>query len=280
MDRRTQEAIEQATIAEMVRATEKEILDEAMGLDSSDDNYEMLERASRVEGWDGLPLEDDEIAERNISGDQLGDRPLQTMREEELATEVERLRDIVNNNEAVVAENNRFQGEENRNAWRAQQHDALMSRGMLDPRARDEVIDSFEGQMQQTFSERNRADTNWRGLVNQSFQDAHERYGNSFVEAFDAMQRLDASDPLAHQFAQRVVNAQDPGEAVMEFGHSDVIRTLGAGRPRGVPFHPNARSRDTSMTMGDLAEADGGFGNQNVESEVFDSIWNNDEWTR
>jgi hypothetical protein len=72
---------------QMIAGTEDEIWRETNGLPDDDDTGD--NDLERTEGWDGSPLDDAEIAHRNIFGDGDTDRPVETAERDELQVQLE-----------------------------------------------------------------------------------------------------------------------------------------------------------------------------------------------
>jgi hypothetical protein len=112
-----------------------------------------------------------------------------------------------------------------------------------------------------------------------SFEAAHARYGDDFLEVANDMARLDHNNPMARQIVQSIYNSPDPGEALFQMHGNSFFTSLRDHR-KPPPFMAGARSRgteraergrDSSLTMADLAHLDrGGY---DSESAIFDSAF-------
>jgi hypothetical protein len=94
------ESVYDDDVTAAVRDTEREIFDAAVGNDElNGDENQLLEDLSQSEGWDGLPLSDEEQIHRAAFGDTTGtnyDRPIAMHNELTLAAENAQLHDQVN----------------------------------------------------------------------------------------------------------------------------------------------------------------------------------------
>jgi len=83
-------------------------------------------------------------------------------------------------------------------------------------------------------------------------------------------------NPMAQQIARSIVDAPDPGEAVMQWHDSQVVAGLNGGRSipflsrQAAPRAPRGHARGRSG--GDSLDGSG-WGDPNVESEIMASVW-------
>jgi hypothetical protein len=222
-------ALEALILDEAVRSSEREIFNDAAGVEPKEDSG-LDNSLEQTQGWDGKPLGDDEQLEANFRGrDNTGfDRPLQ------LAEETNEFETAVQKSRALEAEN----------AQLRQKYEPTI-RGDAEARqerARQELIaaalenpDGVLGHMENLRASRAELDT---GRVDNSLRAAHEKYGADFERVYGALdpkrnpQHL--KDPIARAIVQRIWSAEDPGEALMEWAGRGLVQS-GRGESRSAP---------------------------------------------
>jgi hypothetical protein len=233
-----------SNLQDAIRLTEAEILGEAMGdhdFDEGNPAYQNMPEGDgaddwleQTEGFDGEPLSDVEqfaATTGDVPEGYLGDRPLQFMNEQALMAEVERLQAV---NDLHVGNLNLLVAQPQAEAERVRLQNELLDVALdTEPGGRaDQLLNSIRGQTQHVAEMQG-------NRVEAAMGAAHERYGDSFVDAYQAITAMSPNDPLAAQIVQRVLNSEDPGEAVMRFGSSDMVESLRARQPP--PFMAGGR---------------------------------------
>jgi hypothetical protein len=255
----------------MVERTEREIFAEAMGIEESDipgapgDDYEIDgDDLEAVSGWDGQALSNDEIAYRNIYGDQddgplaMTDRPLALM-EERHAEEREA---YINELEQRIFELD----EQPRQREAYEQHRQVEHDRMLfQP---DEVMSEMD-QMRQELQ------THRQGNLARHFDEAHQAYGAEFEQAAamvnDLANRAHAGDQHAAEQVRSIVNSPNPGYATMQYGH--MMKSLSSMRPPPFAGGRGPISSRRALPARDLADQDGGWGDAGIEDHIFNSAF-------
>jgi hypothetical protein len=283
-EERYQEA-EQFLVREAIRQTEQEIVDDAFNaIPEEGDGDTSLEE---IEGWNGLSLSDEEIAHRNIYGDDdvYFDRPIEGRERDELAAENEQLRAAYSDLQGRVDQV--INGPERQEAMRAQARVFLEERyGILGTDERiDQLVNDIVAQ-----------ETRTQGLheerVNRSMSDAHAQYGSEFEEAFRSITSMDKSNPTARALAADVFNAPDPGERLMALHRNGINGGLsrdGGGRRDAfsetygymgerAPVRSGRGGGRSAASQLDDSYARGtrvgdGFGDRDVEQDIFESAF-------
>ena len=179
----------------------------ADAVDERNDNDELLEEQSQVTGWDGRALPDSEIAERNRVGDRQDgwDRPLEMADNEQLHEQ----------NEALHGQNEALQGaldtmltggapSEIVRVWNAEMaaaHQRLENTGMIDPAARQRMIDNHR-----------------RTQIDNQAQIGRERYGDEFAERYESLKRDAAQSPQHAQYLKSILFNGTLADGVMRYG--------------------------------------------------------------
>jgi hypothetical protein len=261
-------------VNDMIRDTEREIFSEAVNGYEDDASNQIIEDLSQAEGWDGFPLSDAEIGARTMQAE-TGvnfDRPLQMETEQTLAAERDALRQ---ERDAWAAAYQRDamtpQTEAARQQTRQQVEDKLYNEyGVLltDPAKSDRFLaNEVEKQaLVQTLQ---------TDRINQSFAEAHHRYGDEFAERYNAFVRqpVDAiSSAIAHRFA----NAEDPGEAFMQLTDGNLTRPP-PFMPASSPYRHLGPSPRQSRARAPR-DGMGGWGDAFVEDDIFRSAFDDEGW--
>jgi hypothetical protein len=263
------------SIRSAIRATEREIFAEATDgdPDSVDGTAAMVDELSQPEGWDGDTLGPDEIAHRNLYGDTDTnfDRPLQLQADAELLDENARLRERVALQDQAI-EN--YVMAPITQQQRAQQRDLI--RGQLSSRYdlhnfSDEHLDRFIDDVQQDMGHTQALQ---EARINASMNHAARKYGRDFDDAYNDLITMAPNSPLAREIVNSVVRGADPGETLMQWHGSHVVKGLapppfaGSRRP-DMAGHVRQRA---ARHGGD--EMDGaGWGDRDIEDAIFDSVW-------
>ena len=116
-------------------------------VDETEANAELLDEHSQVTGWDGRPLPDEEIAHRNLYGDDPSgnDRPVELRDMDDAATHIEDLQQQLQAERGIKADllGGGMPGEIDR-AWNAEvaaAHQRLENSGMWDASDEQQLID-------------------------------------------------------------------------------------------------------------------------------------------
>jgi hypothetical protein len=254
-----------------VEETEWEIAADANGVDVNElPGYPFAPADDRtpemVEGWDGA-LSDEEIAHRNIYGDHNGetvtDRPL------ELAEELS-YKHIADQKDAELAQ--------------LREHIAQLET-LADPgaqqraaQAREDMIANMIANPEQTLAYigelQQRVQQQGENRVNASMTAAHREHGRDFEAAYRDLTSLDPQSPLARATVQEIINSPDPGRALLQWhgGSRSGGRMppfMAGSRGRGVnPPSLNTATRGGRSREPDLADMDGGWGNEAIEDDI------------
>lgn len=265
------EANERALIRDAIAETEQEIVDDALDLAPDDDDGDMS--LEEVEGWDGENLSDFEVAHTALSGfneESNYDRQVALAADRELLGEVQRLRQ---ERDAARADYDReFNAPERVAAMQAQIREGLYQRyGVLgtDDARTNQLISEIAAQ-QAHVSALN------EHRISRSMSEAESAYGDDFREAFAAAQRAAATgSPDARAVINGILNQPDPGLALMRahYGNFDTMgRTSDAFTDRyGYMGARAAPSRSRGRDISD--DVAGSFGNEAIEREIADSVW-------
>lgn len=261
------EEAERHLYGEAVRETEREIADDVFLDGESDQDLDYDRSHEDAEGWDGEPLGLDEIAHRNIEGDDENgfDRPLELRREQELESEVGRLREALSERDSTLDEV--LNGPERQAAREAVINENLYQRyGVLatDPDKARAFINDLQGAHQSV--EQSRHDR-----VNAHLELARERYGaEDFDRAFAQITSLDPNSRVAQAIVRDILDARDPGAAIMNFvsRSGPDLGALGLAGARTAPIRGGGGRRGR-----DIDNDDGGWGRRDVEQDIFDSAF-------
>jgi hypothetical protein len=204
-----------AVIRQMVADTDNEILAEALGVEEHElplgrsDDIEGGDDFADVEGWDGEPLDPQEIAATNLYGDPDGngqDRPLQHA--EEVGYEA-----------ALQAANERIAALEAHSAELMQRADPELQRRLA--AQREDAIVQLIANPDQAFEHINQQQAYIRALeegrANAALAAEHRRSGRAFEAAYSALTSLDSNNPTAKQIVRGILSDPDPGRALMEW---------------------------------------------------------------
>jgi hypothetical protein len=222
----------------LIAETEREILNDALGVDSPEDDMpsDLIADQSRVEGWTGA-LDDSELLHTTAYGhEQHGfDRPLAYREEADAITENEQLRQQLAERDQELLQLLDQAGpvRESRERMQEQRREALLNAAM-DPAQADQVLGTLEGQQAQLHA-------NNMDRANAALEAAHARYGRDFERVYTQVQNMDPRNPLTNQIVQSLFASRDPGEALMSLSGNPLLQTLSSGRPPP-PFMPGSRS--------------------------------------
>jgi hypothetical protein len=264
-----------ADIANAVRESEQEIFHEAVDGQEPDvaGDRQIVAEGSAVEGWDGRALSQEELAAVNLYGhpENGQDRPVE---ESEAAALRDQVTHLQQQNAALEQWRQNWIDEpvleQNRQQIRETARNNMFERyGIFDDGSDkfDRFINDVTAAQQQTQALQDHR-------VNSSMQEARERYGADFDRTFESIASMRADNPMAQQIARSIVDAPDPGEAVMQWHDSQVVAGLNGGR--SVPFlsqHAAPRGAARGRVKADDELSGSGFGQRDVEEDVFRSVW-------
>jgi hypothetical protein len=254
-------------IALMIEDTEREIFEDATGGTGWNLGNEELDELSQTDAWDGGTLSDAEQFERAINGDLPSgfDRPIELAEERSAKTEVEELRaqlaaqqqqfvELLGSNPEVQARLQQQQVQRREALWDVVVDDAKIDQHLA-------YIDQLQQQNQ----------THQMNRINASMASAHREHGVDFENAYRAVTAMDQKSAIARGIVNDIINAPDPGEAMMALAGSDVVQSLGRGRGVNPPFMPqNSTPRGRApMSYRDIESTDSGYGNEAVEDAIF-----------
>jgi hypothetical protein len=227
-----------------------------------------------VEGADGLPLSFEEIAHRNLYGDDENnfDRPLQMADEE--ARHEERM--------AIERQmlNQMARGQAEQDAARFEQRkQAIIPEVLAQP---ERMVDHALALERQVESQR-------ATYVNLSLERGHEQYGEDF-ERYQKLTSLDSDNPTHRSLVQSIYLADDPTAALMnwhEHGIDARGNMSGGHRARPGVRLPSLNSQTAASTRGGSRSSrssggfpdsaweahGGGFDGDGDEAEIFGAVW-------
>ncbi len=266
-----------ATIQDLVRETEREILDDALGHDDPEDVMpsDLIADQSQLEGWDGRPLTEGELIHTTAFGHETPgfDRPVAWAAEQDAIRQNELLRaELAQRDQELLA---LMQGPEAQEAMRQQRE-----------RRRDEFLqiavddDKTDAHIAQVDALRNAVHGQNFDRVNAALEHAHRTYGRDFEQTYAEVSALKNNrNPMAQQIIQSIFQAEDPGEALMSLAGSPLVHSLTEGR-RGdnpPPFMPGSRSAPAAaqgrrVDEDDLGyELDAGGAGEEMERSIFEA---------
>jgi hypothetical protein len=252
----------------MIRDTEREIFDEAVGNDELDGSEaQTLADMSQSEGWDGLPLADNEIAARTMQGDQGGvnyDRPLQMETETTLAADNYALRQQLNQVAAAYQEHVQTpQRQAAHQQLREQYRQRLENEyGLFDLSGPGEEYkldrliarDAAEAQAKEAW-------------INNSIGNAHLKYGRDFDDVWRDVTSMDPNHPAARAIVQDAMSTSDPGEALMRLHGNPLLQSYRRSAPP--PFMSQRGYVPPQRAHRPPEALDGGWGDRETEEDVF-----------
>ena len=178
-------------IARSAWVSDKDFAEDPVGagadaVDDSEDNRDLLDEQSQITGWDGRPLPDSEIAERNLNGDRQDgwDRPLELADMEDAAEKMDVLQ-AQNAEQGRVIDSLLTGGapsdiDRRWNAEMTAAHQRLENTGMYDPADRQRMIDNH-----------------LRNEIAHQERLAEARHGDEFSERYESLKR-DAAVSAQH----------------------------------------------------------------------------------
>jgi hypothetical protein len=224
-----------------------------------------------VEGADGEPLPDHEIAHRNLYGDTLTDRPIAMAEEidlvrtnQELAAELQRV------TEAYRQHVEEPQREAQRQQLREYARKGMEQYGLYDlagdPAKTDALVAQFLANDQQLAALQTRR-------VNESLERAREKYGEDFESTWQDIEAMDPTNPLAQQIAKSIVNADDPGEQLLLHHDSALVHSLGPSGPP--PFMAGRNPPRLQRQIGARSKPgfEAGWGERDTEQDIFSAVF-------
>jgi len=270
---------------ELVANTDAEIFAEACGVDVHElPNYtphddESLDDFEQVEGWDGDPVEVDELAEIAENGfpDTNFDRPVQ------LAQEQGYEREIAARDEAIAAMQQQMaelqqRADPGRQQRQAQQREELIYQMIADPERAVQHMAGLHAQNEAMVASR----------VNASLGAAHRDHGRDFEAAYQNLTSLDPNNQAARNLVQSIYSSDDPGQTLMEWhemtGGRAPPRAVGGGARRGIMPSLNSgtpassRGERSSASRGrsdgwPVGEDDGGYADEFSERDIMQSAF-------
>ncbi len=254
----------------LIGETENEIFRDALDKDHPDDvmGDELIYDQSRVEDWHGHVDEDELWQTTRFGHMQDGfSRPLAHREEMEAAAQNEQLRQQLAERDQQILELLDQTGPVKAAREQAQQQrrEALLE-AAVDPARADQVLGALEGQQAQIHSQN-------MDRANAALEAAHARYGRDFERVYQAAAAMDRRNPLSNQLLYSILNAADPGEALMQLHGNPLLGMLSSGAPPP-PFMPGprgasrAQSRSSQVGHDDLADNDGG-----IDARMEQDIW-------
>jgi hypothetical protein len=274
--RTAQEIALDDAIHEGVRATNEEIFYEALGQQAPDrDSSRFLEEQSMVEGFDGDPLPDHEMAYTALHGygENNFDRSVAMQEQLELAAENKKLREanaaLHQGWQQYVAEPER---EQQMHQYREHTRNELAKYDMFHAGADDSGLNRFIAERDALIQQNQALQAD---RVNRSLDRAHEAYGKDFDDAFRDITSMRNDSPLAREIVRNIWTSENPGAAVMQHHENSLVQSLGRTPP---PFFAGDRvplerqARGSARRGGDVEER-AGFGDREIERDVMDSVW-------
>jgi len=259
-----------------VRETEDEILRYAFAEPDPDEGFteDDIEDLglSKMEGWDGQPLDDLETAAVNLFGheDEEGnpmDRPIAYQEEQD------RHEAILKSNQDLIGHMARQQTEREAVAFEARKRDVEMN-VLSDPTGAVNHLEQRERQIMHLNSPEGQQEN----FVNYALNRAAQEHGRDFQEAFEALTSLDKRDPAHRELVQSIYDSRDPGESLMSWhqagGDIRPSRRSGMSIP-SLNSQSRASSRTSSRSSGGFSDdawsAHGGGFSDSEESNIFRS---------
>jgi hypothetical protein len=265
-------------ITAMVRDTDREIMAEALG-DVEQSGYEnqMVDDLSQAEGWDGEDLPIEEVAHRNIYGDTGTnfDRPIEMDTEVTLAN---KLQQAERERDAYAAAWNQAVAQPQIEAAHAQ-HREEVRKNLYDQYG---IVDSYDDAKLDRFindygASVRHAQALQENRMEASLQHAAQKYGQDFQDAYNDVTSMNPNSPLARDIIQTAMATSDPGEAIMELHNNQLVRAL--GRTPSPPFMPQGYGPPhASRPVRPSDRMEGGWGDADVERDVFDSAFDDGGW--
>ena len=260
-------------VRELVAETEKEILRDALGEDTPEDDMpsDLIADQSQIEGWDGRPLTDDELVATTSFGHETPgfDRPVAWAGEQDAIRQNELLREQLTqrDQELLALHAGPEYQEQLRQQREARRNDFLQV--AVDDNLTDAYLDRVAA-LQNAVAGQN------FDRVNAALEHAHRTYGREFETTYAQVSALKNNrNPMAQQIIQSIFQAQDPGEALMSLAGSPLVHSLTEGRmgdnpppfmPQGNRSAPQGRRVDED----DLGyELDAGGAGEEMERDIF-----------
>jgi hypothetical protein len=255
-----------SVIRDLVHDTENEIMDFVFDQDRddpsvfNDDDVDELDLDS-TEGWDGLPLGDDEIMAGSTSENNF-DRPI-TLRDEQ-----DRQEAILRSNQELLEQMGKASAESDRQRWEQQKTDWELD-VVTNPRQTLDVLLQAQQQNQELKN----------AVINSSMERAHERHGEDFQRAFQELTSMATDHPAARQIVTAITNNPDPGAALMNWhanGGAGSLRGARAGTRLPSLNSQTAGSRSWGTSddrSGGWSDRTSNWGGQDEESGIFNSVF-------
>ena len=221
-------------------------------VDEHEQNDQLVDEMSDVEGWDGRKLPLAEIAERNLTGDRQDgwDRPLEIADMEDAAEKMDVLQSQ-NAEQGRVIDSLLTGGAPSDidrawNATIAQEHQRLENTGMVDPAERNAAI---------------------LGKIHHMHEVAEARHGNEFSERFNALVQDAGRSPTHLQYLKGIILDRNLGPGVMRYGPPRQQQQSERRQQQ-----PRQQQTDRHQEMA-LEDQYGGWGNQDVERDIMYSAF-------
>jgi hypothetical protein len=262
-------------ITEAMKDTEDEILasafdmtpEELRGEPESDLDPEDL--TADVEGWDGEPLTQDEIAATSLygTGQNNFDRPLELEREQVWEDRHQQDQRNIAALQQQIGEQ-ALREDPVRQHQQQEQLERMELHTMSNPREALQYMATLQQQNQQLMMDRG----------NYKMEVAQQKYGDDFMDRYNALKSgVEEGNPVYLNIRNYVMSQPDPGEALMEamsggvteHRNARITRSLndvdGSYRARG-----SRSGRDDLDVLTDRAE---GYRNENEEREIWGDMW-------
>jgi hypothetical protein len=261
---------------ELVRETEREIMNDALGVDAPEDGLvpdDVVADQSQLEGWDGRPLTNDELVTTTAYGHETPgfDRPLAWMDQTDAIRQNDLLREqLAQRDRELVAAHSTPEYQEQLRAHQEARRDQFLQVALDNDKmdAHLRWVDAAQGGLARQNLDR----------CDASLAYAHRQYGRDFEQTYREVSALKTNpNPMAQQIISSIFTAQDPGEALMSLAGSPLVRSLTEGRlgENPPPFMPGRRGAAAEPQSRRVEEDDLGFefdhggAGEEMEADVF-----------
>jgi hypothetical protein len=263
-----------------IEDTESEVFyaafDQKPPSDQKEENDAFIEQQSRMEGWNGEAVPDEEgLAEAVGMGDpgDLVGQPLQLAHEREMAGRDRQWQQAVQQRDQTIQALQQKYDPDIQAQRFEQRNNFADSQGHLI--IDDAKYDQHMNNQAQLLAERNQA---MLALGDVKMQRAHEKYGEPFADAYNALLR-NRDHPASHRIIREIDYAVqtggDPSDVIMH--HAEALRGAPRephfARTREPKYAPRSPALEAPMTYNELEQSEGLGRDDRAERSVFNAIW-------